>query len=629
MLRRNKKIVATLLTTCAIVGVMPTMGVHASEVKRLDDQDGIVSSVVPFANGKFIIDGDLEYSDSLEDYKYSGVYLYDGSTFELLDDDIDSGAELERFGDKYVNIENGDYCVDLETKKVSDDDIVEDTMDDAKTALRKKFKKVDRYDEYDELPSLTSVKSNDFMEAWYEYEVNGYTGYSDKKGNYVDADYNVGTVNVLINGTRKKFTNTDDTERVGDKKYKLFISNSKTLGQDKDNIYRLAKLEIKEYDEVTKTWVTPTVKVIMNAIKDKGSNIVAEDDSTLEVETNVTTGGSVSVETKVEGQTSMKVIQKISKSQHSDDIDDAKYAKNVTSTELISDEDKDDTIALLDEDNVTIVGNKIISWSTDDSEVEVQVLTAKSKNGVTYYDEETSKSEDFDALDVDVDGNLWRLDSGYIYKFDNEDDWTKVYRVDGAMDQLSVYNKNSLIAWNEDDECYSIVSNKTVVDDEKEDTATGEEVTGEGEQGSTGTLDTWKQNSDGSWNYFENGVQVKNQWVQSAGNWYFLKEDGTMATGWLLNSNTWYFLNPTGSMATGWVNDNGTWYYMDKSGAMKTGWLKDTDGTWYYLQSNGAMKTGWLKDTDGTWYYLKSNGAMAHDTTVDGYKLASNGAWVK
>ena len=208
MLKRNKKIIATVLTTCAIVGVAPMTGVHASEVKRLDDQEGIVSSVVPFADGKFIVDGDFEYRDSADDYKYSGVYLYDGKTYKSLDDDIDSGADVERFGDKYVSIDDGDYYIDLETGKVYDEDIVEDTMDDAKSALRKKFKKIDRYNEYDELPSLTTVKSNDFMEAWYEYNVNGYTGYSDKKGNYIDADYNVGSVNVLINGTKKKFTNT-------------------------------------------------------------------------------------------------------------------------------------------------------------------------------------------------------------------------------------------------------------------------------------------------------------------------------------------------------------------------------------------------------------------------------------
>ncbi|MGG7153003.1 N-acetylmuramoyl-L-alanine amidase family protein, partial [Clostridium neonatale] len=66
---------------------------------------------------------------------------------------------------------------------------------------------------------------------------------------------------------------------------------------------------------------------------------------------------------------------------------------------------------------------------------------------------------------------------------------------------------------------------------------------------------------------------------------------------------------------------------LQSNGAMKTGWLND-NGTWYYLQSNGAMKTGWLND-NGTWYYLQSNGAMAKNTTIDGYRLGSNGAWIR
>ena len=61
---------------------------------------------------------------------------------------------------------------------------------------------------------------------------------------------------------------------------------------------------------------------------------------------------------------------------------------------------------------------------------------------------------------------------------------------------------------------------------------------------------------------------------------------------------------------------------------MQTGWLLD-GSTWYYLQSNGAMKTGWFQDTDGRWYYLNANGSMAVNTSVDGYKLGANGAWIR
>lgn len=39
------------------------------------------------------------------------------------------------------------------------------------------------------------------------------------------------------------------------------------------------------------------------------------------------------------------------------------------------------------------------------------------------------------------------------------------------------------------------------------------------------------------------------------------------------------------------------------------------------------MRNGWIQD-GGNWYFCWSNVQMALDTTVGGYKLGSNGAWV-
>lgn len=80
-----------------------------------------------------------------------------------------------------------------------------------------------------------------------------------------------------------------------------------------------------------------------------------------------------------------------------------------------------------------------------------------------------------------------------------------------------------------------------------------------------------------------------------------------------------------------WVNNNGKWQYIDISGnALKNMWFFDKNyGGWYYLDEMGNMKTGWIQDGTGKWYYLYPNGAMAYNTSVDGYKLGSNGAWIK
>lgn len=57
-----------------------------------------------------------------------------------------------------------------------------------------------------------------------------------------------------------------------------------------------------------------------------------------------------------------------------------------------------------------------------------------------------------------------------------------------------------------------------------------------------------------------------------------------------------------------------------------TGWRKIND-SWYYFNANGKMQIGWFND-NGAWYYFNSDGTMAHDTTIDNFKLASNGAWI-
>lgn len=114
-----------------------------------------------------------------------------------------------------------------------------------------------------------------------------------------------------------------------------------------------------------------------------------------------------------------------------------------------------------------------------------------------------------------------------------------------------------------------------------------------------------------------------NQWVQVDGVWKYNDASGNPV------KNTWvqnYYLLDNGNMATGWLNYSGSWYYLGSDGAKKTGW-QSIDGNWYHLDSQGKVQTGWFKDLDGKYYYLNSYGAMAYNTTIEGYKIGSNGAW--
>ena len=307
------------------------------------------------------------------------------------------------------------------------------------------------------------------------------------------------------------------------------------------------------------------------------------------------------VEVTKDSSTKQLYIQKISKAQ-GEKVDGAYIPKSVASYAISSDDL--DTI-----ENATEV--RVIKGSIHVVEFNSNKLTIKkfdllrerdTDNGINdrvnkvkiddkYDDIEDESAYDFD---IDVDGNVWVLYKGNIQKVVNGKLETK-YTTDRTMDQISVYDEDDIVVWNVEDDIFATVAGKV----ESEDNTTP----GDKEEIKAG----WVKNSDGTWSYN--------------------KADGSKAIGWLNLNGTWYYLDANGIMKTGWLNLNGTWYYLESSGAMKTGWL-NLNGTWYYLQSSGAMKTGWLND-NGTWYYLNASGAMLSNTTVGGYRLGANGAWIR
>ena len=117
---------------------------------------------------------------------------------------------------------------------------------------------------------------------------------------------------------------------------------------------------------------------------------------------------------------------------------------------------------------------------------------------------------------------------------------------------------------------------------------------------------------------------VENGWKKQNGIWNY-RENGKLATGWKKINGSWYHFKDNGTMSTGWVKDGSYWYYLKASGEMQTGWLKE-NGTWYYLESSGAMKSSQWFQVGGKYYYVNASGALAVNTTVDGYRVDSNGA---
>lgn len=143
----------------------------------------------------------------------------------------------------------------------------------------------------------------------------------------------------------------------------------------------------------------------------------------------------------------------------------------------------------------------------------------------------------------------------------------------------------------------------------------------------SGVMATGWLSSGGKWYYLKSSGVMATGWNKISGKWYYLESSGTMVSGWKQISGKWYYFEVSGSMVTGWKQIGGKWYVFETLGAMKTGWYKEGN-IWYYLKADGAMATGWL-ETGGKWYYFYSSGAMASNTTIDGYKLGYDGAWIK
>ncbi|MFZ7946221.1 bifunctional 2',3'-cyclic-nucleotide 2'-phosphodiesterase/3'-nucleotidase [Neobacillus sp. 19] len=135
-----------------------------------------------------------------------------------------------------------------------------------------------------------------------------------------------------------------------------------------------------------------------------------------------------------------------------------------------------------------------------------------------------------------------------------------------------------------------------------------------------------------TWYYLgKSGKMLENGWVQYKNVWYYLGKEGKMLeNGWVQYKNVWYYLGKEGKMLeNGWVQYKNAWYYLGKEGKMlENGWVQYKNA-WYYLGKEGKMlENNWVQYKN-KWYYLKNDGTMAVSTTVQGYKVGNDGAWIK
>ena len=107
-------------------------------------------------------------------------------------------------------------------------------------------------------------------------------------------------------------------------------------------------------------------------------------------------------------------------------------------------------------------------------------------------------------------------------------------------------------------------------------------------------------------------------------------ETKTYKNEWVQKGNYWIRYNENGQpLRNAWFQDgSGKWYYLQTNSYMTTGW-RYIDGKWYYFDKSGVMQTGWIQTIEDEWYYLSSDGTLATNTVIDGYRVASNGKYVK
>ncbi|CAI3594748.1 Conserved hypothetical protein, Cell wall binding repeats [Clostridium neonatale] len=533
----------------------------ASASTRLETLDGTFESVQAFSNGTYIYEGS---KNDEQDYE---TYYFTGKNDVLIEDVSGTGSKYGMF---YIDFNDDEKLFNLTTGKLEDDDSEEKLFQIENNFRRKVLKKADRYKDVEEMELIAKIGHDIFGEVIYEYKlINSdetfYIVYISESGKYIDVSENLNIIHYTKdtdgNTKKVKLDDYDDLTKEG-----YIIQNEKTLLADNEYIYRIFTL-INEEDSNDSTMYAQ--KISKDQGKTKNGAYIPKSITTYEMR---------------DLATDLFKIMASEGASLNDLINEGRLTARMLKNSLY--------LIILKENSLTIKKYDLKTVRENGQSKKILKL-----------DEDFDNVEDKEikAYSIDVLGNVWILNKGKISKLVG-DEFVTMYNTDGSMNQLSVFNDTSLVAWNTENEIYSTIAPK--LPEQSSDEKIENEETDKGES----TLQGWIKNFDNTWSFY--------------------KEDSTKAIGWLKDKNAWYYLNNEGIMQTGWVKDNYKWYYLNNSGVMQTGWL-NLEGDWYYLNNSGDMKTGWLKDTDGRWYYLYENGSMAKNTVIDGYVFGSNGAWIR
>jgi len=579
MIKRMTKITSLLVCAASIMSIVPAM---AADIKSYDTQEGTIYNAKAKGSGIYI-DGEVNGKD--EDV----YFMTPDGKYNVLDG-VDNGLALDDILiGRYMVMDDGDTVLDQKDNyKVVDGNTRKDLQDDVATIARKVLKNDNdgRFDDNE----FTSVKPGAGLSVGgsglspYSYKLkkqfaigsttikDSDTVYVDYSGKYVDVDYNLGSVRLTTTGGSVTLKNTKDTYELTET-----VNGVKTTYEYKAVIKQNKNLtDIGNY---VYRWADLSIyKKVKNADDSTYTNVTA----------NVGFGAkgcndfiNDQVTSKTDIKASIPVLEKFSKPTGTEEkIDGIKYAKE-SIIYFLSDEDGNDEI--MHTSDKVILG-KLASESAQ-------------KVGAT--------SDPKDA--VKITGNDKGLCSIYLSYGEK-----KVY-----VQNLNLKSK----------EGFNYID---LGDYDSVETTAADGIYATGGVAYAldgGYVKAWDSNEE-KFNKLYKVDGGMNRMSMGSKDFIILwNEDDEIYT--IVNNP----VKPATAVATtaaavGWAKaTDGTWSYSKTGGVKATSWLQDGNN-WYYLNALGVMQTGWIND-NGVWYYLNASGAMLANTTVDGYVLGSNGAWIK
>jgi len=624
MFKRANKVTALVVAAASIMSVVPAMA-----AERLTTKDGTVKQGIAFEDGQY------GYYGYRTDKDETGVWYNKGG--EDKDSAIEDLDEYEykntaKYGEKYAYAINDghnddEYLIDLSTGKVVEDETIEEKEDAAKAKLKSALKKAERYNELladgDEFEineaEFKRVLTGQFGEVWYRYTSEAAIKYrndattattcaavvlTNDAGKYIDISVDA---NMRVYSTKKERAIMIDKydKDYDDAGLNVRLNKIQVLAQTKSDFYVLTEVTVTDlFRSTATTKVTSTQYFIQKISKARdgqtdgayvpksvtsyqldNKNIYAEDDAedAFNVFEIAADGDSNDTDfdradnlyaakedtlyvTRVKSDTSKAKVFTLKLSKEKVDTENT-----AVTTKVVKDVDTNLVMKTADDDHdITDDAGKVVKY---DESAAVDADDQSADNEITGGTKYLNT-----GVSIDTEGNTWVLDQGKIFKY-TDGEFKEMYKVDRNTDSLDVYNDGNLIAYERAGDVYT-----TVQEGKKETVAAGDVIE---PRVTTPATVGWKQEGT-NWTFYDvNGQKVASKWVIDNGTWYYIKADGNMATGW----------------------------YQDGA-------------TWYYLRANGAMATGWVQDGNA-WYYLSGSGAMLANTTVDGYVLGANGAWIQ